>query len=34
MRVFGWQTLMRNESETGADISYGMHHRPILIFYR
>jgi len=37
MRVFGWQTLMRNESkgvlsgaEVGIPAQAGRHHRPIV----
>ena len=32
MRVFGWQTRTRNESELGGTLLRGLHHRPILIF--
>ena len=32
MRVFGWQTHMRNESEIGENLT--VHHRPVWInFY-
>ena len=31
MRVFGWQTRMRNESEQSGMPLIGLHHRPILI---
>ena len=31
MRVFGWQTRARNESETVGTL-HGGHHRPIMIF--
>ena len=31
MRVFGWQTLMRNESELRWDLR--VHHRPRLDYY-
>ena len=33
MRVFGWQTRMRNESEFWMGMSHTMHHRPILISF-
>ena len=37
MRVFGWQTLTRNESESivslGGNPACGLHHRPTLIFW-
>jgi hypothetical protein len=31
VRVFGWQTRARNESETVGTL-HGGHHRPIMIF--
>ena len=31
MRVFGWQTHTRSESERRWELPRGVHHRPILM---